>query len=336
MSPPRSTHGVDDATADDAGEVRAASRTKNVLAWLLDGDPAIVWQTRRDLMNASPSSVARSRARVRREGWGARLLGARDVGGTWGGGLYVPKWTSTFYTLQLLAQLGVTRDQRCHQSCLMLLDLRVQPDGTVRLWSSPKSDPCVAGMLVTTCLGLGVSDARIGLVVDRLLDEQMADGGWNCRGDATHASFHSTVSVLEALGAFLEGHRAPAVARAAAAGREMLLEHRLFRSHRTGRVVSAAFTRFSFPPRWKYDVLRALDHFRAVNAPWDERLADAVALVERRRGVDGRWKLQNRHPGATHFELEAVGAPSRWNTLRASRVLAWVAQGPGGRPRRAT
>jgi hypothetical protein len=327
------TRGVGDATAALARDVRAASGAREVLAWLLDGDPAIVWQTRRDLTNASPPSVARVRARVRREGWGARLLAARELDGTWGGGLYTPKWTSTFYTLQLLAQLGVTNEERCRDSCLMLLDRGVQADGTVRLWSSPRPDTCVAGMLVATCLGLGVSDARIGLVVDRLLDEQMADGGWNCRDDATHASFHSTVSVLEALGAFLERHRAPAVARAAAAGREMLLEHRLFRSHRTGRVVSEAFTRFSFPPRWKYDVLRGLDHFRAVNAPWDERLGDAVALVERRRSVDGRWKLQNRHPGAAHFELEAVGAPSRWNTLRALRVLAWVARRRGSSAR---
>jgi hypothetical protein len=170
-------------------------------------------------------------------------------------------------------------------------------------------------------------DRRTRRMLEWLLGEQMKDGGWNCeraRG-ATHSSLHTTLSTLEALGAWQRTSAARGdVEAAAAAGRRFLLEHRLYRSHRTGEVISPSFTRFSFPPRWKFDVLRALDYFRLIDAPWDDRLTDSVALLERRCGRDGRVKLQNRHSGRTWFELETVGKPSRWNTLRALRVQRWV------------
>jgi hypothetical protein len=173
----------------------------------------------------------------------------------------------------------------------------------------------------------GIEDPRRERLVDYLLGEQMRDGGWNCLRyqGATHSSFHTTINVLEGLRDYVEaaGPRRREAASAEAAGREFLLKHRLYRSHRTGRVVNDAFTRFSFPPRWHHDVLRALDYFRASGARRDDRLEDPIAVVERRRRSDGRWILQNRHPGATFFEMERVGVPSRWNTLRALRVLRW-------------
>ena len=140
-----------------------------------------------------------------------------------------------------------------------------------------------------------------------------------------HSSFHTTINVLEGLREYvdLNGSQAATVVKAEARAREFLLAHRLYRSHRTNDVVKPAFARFSFPPRWHHDVLRALDYFRASNAPYDARLEDPVGVVLRKRRADGRWVLQNRHPGKTFFELEQVGKPSRWNTLRALRVLAW-------------
>jgi hypothetical protein len=170
--------------------------------------------------------------------------------------------------------------------------------------------------------------------VDRLaahvIEQQMADGGWNCRampgyGGATHGSSHTTISALEALLAYqrLRPTRAAAARQAQARGREFLLVHRLFRSHRTGEVSKAEFLRFAFPPRWHYDVLRGLDWFRDANAPRDDRLSDAIAVVEERRRPDGRWLLPRGFPGKVFFDLETAGEPSRWNTLRALRVLRW-------------
>jgi hypothetical protein len=170
-------------------------------------------------------------------------------------------------------------------------------------------------------------DDRLDTVADHLLSVQMDDGGWNCRRPrgATHSSVHTTISALEGLRFYetVRCRKLKAVRAAQARGREFLLEHRLFRSHRTGEVINPAFTRFAFPPRWHYDVLRALDYFQAVNAPRDPRLEDAIELVRRGQREDGRWTLQHTYAGKTWFDLERRGAPSRWNTLRALRVLAW-------------
>lgn len=89
-------------------------------------------------------------------------------------------------------------------------------------------------------------------------------------------------------------------------------------------MVKASWLQCSFPVRWHYDVLRALDYFRASGAPPDPRMTEAIDIVRSTRQSDGRWLLENSHPGAVHFELEdGDDRPSRWNTLRAMRVLAW-------------
>jgi hypothetical protein len=172
-----------------------------------------------------------------------------------------------------------------------------------------------------------VEDSRIEHLVGYLLSEQMRDGGWNCQRDrgAVHSSFHTTINVLEGLREYVEsgGPRAAEVECAEARAREFFLVHQLYCSHRTGAVANPAFTRFSFPPRWHHDVLRTLDYFRACKAPPDDRLGKAVDLLSRKQKKDGRWALQNRHPGRTFFELEQIGRPSRWNTLRALRVREW-------------
>jgi hypothetical protein len=169
-------------------------------------------------------------------------------------------------------------------------------------------------------------DPRLDTIADHLLQQQMPDGGWNCQrpSGATHGSVHTTISALEGLRHYeLHRRRDHAAVRAQRRGREFLLAHRLFRSHRTGEIINPLFTRFAFPPRWHYDILRALDYFQAVDAPRDRRLTDAIEIVYRSRGADGRWLLPHSYKGKTFFELETRGAPSRWNTLRALRVLKW-------------
>jgi len=170
-------------------------------------------------------------------------------------------------------------------------------------------------------------DARLDAVAHHLLDQQMPDGGWNCRRrfGATHSSVNTTILALEGLRLYElhRRHRLKQVRAAQRRGREFLLMHRLFRSDRTGEIIKPVFIRFAFPPRWHYDILRALDYFQAVDAARDPRLADAIEIVERTRQDDGRWTLQNAYKGKTYFEMERLGAPSRWNTLRALRVLKW-------------
>ena len=299
-----------------------------VIAWLLAGDPAIRWQTLRDLVEAPERIIERDRRRISRDGWGARLLAKQDPQGTWARGLYTPKWISTTYTMLLLRDFGLAPSNRqARRACALLLDGGMQRDGGINYGWRGRSETCISGMVLSLLSYFGSKDDRVDTVGEHLLRQQMSDGGWNCQRDfgATHSSVHTTISVLEGLRCYELQHRrhVRAVRAAQRRGREFLLAHRLFRSHRTGTVINPVFVRFAFPPRWHYDVLRALDYFQAVHAPRDRRLAEAIDLVRGCCGDDGRWTLQHAYRGKTYFELERLGAPSRWNTLRALRVLKW-------------
>ena len=302
-----------------------------VLDWLLDGDPAIRWQALRDLKGASEVSVRREQKRVAETGWGARLLELQDPDGRWAGGIYTPKWTSTTYTMLLLRSLGLAPGHpQAMRACRLLLDEGCWTDGGINYWRrwQKTSETCVSGMVLAMVCWFGLDDPRVDRLAEHVVEQQMADGGWNCRampgyGGATHGSFHTTISALEGLMEWRKFRGRPEPCPACARGREFLLVHRMFRSHRTGKVANPAFTRFSFPPRWHYDVLRGLDYFRESGAERDARLEDAIELVRSKKKPDGRWHLQNRYPGRTFFEMEEPGAPSRWNTLRALRILRW-------------
>lgn len=300
----------------------------SVLDWLLEGDPAIRWQTLRDLTNVKKTEIEAAQKEVGTKGWGKKLLDHQDKGGTWAGKLYSPKWISTTYTMLLLRDLGLqASNPQAQVGCAQLLDGGFYKDGGINY--SPKtlycSELCITGMVLSILSHFRYPDERVKSLADHLLREQLNDGGWNCfkyRG-ATHSSFHTTISVLEGLRNFTEfrPHRAKEIWVAQERGREFLLLHRLFRSHRTGKVVDSRMTRFFFPPRWHYDILRSLDYFQSVEAPFDERMNDALEIVIQRQQEDGRWLLPAGYPGRTFFELEEVGEPSRWNTLRALRVL---------------
>jgi hypothetical protein len=297
-----------------------------VIDWLLAGDAAIRWQTLRDLAGASERAWQREQSRVATSGWGARLLALQDADGRWAGGVYTPKWTSTTYTLLLLRDMGLAPgNAQAVRACRLLLDEGFWSDGGINLFprSWKRSETCVTAMVLSIARWFGVDDPRMEQVAEYLLSAQMPDGGWNCRatpgfGGATHGSFHTTILALEALLGW------PGGAQARARGEEFLLVHRLFRSHRTGEVAKGDFTRFHFPPRWHYDVLRGLDYFRAAGAQRDARLEDALELAGARRQGDGRWHLASGYRGKVFFEMEEAGQASRWNTMRALRVLRWA------------
>ena len=286
----------------------------------------------RDILGAKRSTVEREQRKVENDGWGARLLAHQGTDGMWAGGMYTPKWTSTHYTLLALRDIGVPGDNaQCRRGCALILERGLQPDGGISYPTRPsdkrRGEACISGMSLSILSYFEMDDDRVDAVADYALNEQMSDGGWNCRRPrgATHSSMNTTISMLEGLRHYeLFRRRKRSDVRAAMQrGREFLLAHQLFRSHRTGAVIKTEFTRFVFPPRWHYDVLRALDHFREVDAPRDERLADGIAMVEARRDKDGLWPLTYKYHGKGFFDMEQLGKPSRWNTLRALRVLRW-------------
>jgi len=295
--------------------------------WLMEGDPAVRWQVMADLLDAPADDVAAERDRVATQGWGARLLAAQDPDGLWAGALYSPKWTSTTYTLLLLLRLGLRPgDERALAGCHQLWASARWYDGGLTFAKSIREpETCITGMLVALSAYFAVADERLNQAVEWLLDQQLADGGWNCetiRSGSQHGSFHTSITVLEALGTYARAGGSIEVDPALSTGQRFFLDHRLSHSHRTGQVVDAAFTRYPFPPQWHFDNLRGLEHFRAVGAPRDERLAESIEALRRARRPDGTWPFYRAWPGRQWFAMESRG-PSRWTTLRALRVLRW-------------
>lgn len=302
-----------------------------VVDWLVAGDPAIRWQTQRDLLNADREVWEATRAEVGRTGWGKQLLGFQDPGGTWGGGLYGPKWTSTTYTLLLLRRLGLSPSHpQAIDGCLKLLEGANWIDGGVCLFTGQQlAERCVNGMVLQLMTYFDVEDLRADSILGMLLDATMVDGGWNCedfRG-ATHSSFHTTVSVLEGLVEWRRRTGRSDADTAIASGHEFMYRHQLYLAHRTGDVIDEAWLTFHFPPRWHYDVLRGLEHLCDAGAATDERAARAIELVRTKRRTDGRWNKGSQYSGRTFFALEPERGPGRWNTLRALRVLNWWQNG---------
>jgi hypothetical protein len=299
------------------------------IQWLLAGDPAIRWQAQHDLLSEPANVYEKERAKVATEGWGARLLAYQEADGRWAKGIYGPKWLGTTYTLLTLRHFGLPPSHpQALKGCAHFFFRGMEKDGGLNLFRSfHHSETCVNGMLLALLSYFRYPDERIHSVVEFLFREQMPDGGWNCESiqGATHASFHTTISVLEGLAEYANTYpqAAFAVKEAATKAHEFLLVHRLYHSHRTGQVADPALTRMCFPPRWHYDFIRALDYFRLVDAPKDERLRDALALLYQKQRADDRWILNSPWAGRTYFEMEKTGEPSRWNTLRALRVLKW-------------
>ena len=310
-----------------------------VLDWLLDSDPAIRWQVLRDLIHAPAEVVAAERARVAIAGWGARLLALQGEDGLWAGGACFPAegwrrdespgqpWTSTLPTLQLLRDLGIDpRSDRVRRAVALVRE-RCRWEHAGQPFFSGEVEPCINGRAVT----LGTYfEQEVDGVVARLLDEQLEDGGWNCEVEngSVRSSFATTINVLEGLLAHerATGGSAESVA-ARRRGEEYLLARGLMRRKSTGEVVNPSWLRFSFPIRWHYDVLRALEYFRSVGDLPDSRMGEAIDLLRSKQQPDGAWLLENTHPGKIHFALEdGDHQPSRWNTLRALRVLSWYEQ----------
>jgi hypothetical protein len=293
--------------------------------WLLEGDPAIRWQVQRYLLDAPEKVWQEEQALVATEGWGARLLAERGDDGRWTKGLYTPKWISTTYTLLQLWRMGLpSYDPEAVASTQLLLDKPVWIFGE---GEKAHRGECVAGFGLSLSSWFTINGEQRERLVEEILERQLNDGGWNCRarGPSTHSSFHTTMNVLEGLREYClsGGEQAANVEAAEARGREFFCEHHLYRSHRTGRIPDERMTRLPFPPRWHHDILRGLDYFRAAGADRDPRLEDPIKVLVGHRRKSGRWPIHQNYAGQVWFTMETGRQPSRWNTLRALRVLRW-------------
>ncbi len=303
-----------------------------VIDWLLDADPSIRWQVMRDLTDEPAEIIGAERSRIATEGWGLHLLARQAPDGRWGERPWSLDYTDTFHVLDLLRRLGLDpASPQARRAVDLVLEHVVwrggAPDETP--WADNRFfegevEPCINGNVVATGAYFGVDMTPL---VDRLLGEQLADGGWNCEVErgATVSSFGTTINVLEGL---LEHERtiggSAEVQAARQAGEAYLLERRLFRGKSSGDVIDHDWLLFSFPPWWHYDVLRGLDYLRSTGERPDPRIDEAIGLLRSKQRPDGTWLLENTHEGDAAVAMEeGDGHPSRWNTLRALRVLRW-------------
>jgi len=303
---------------------------EEIIVWLLEGDPAIQYQTRRDLLHEDPAALADLRNRITEEGWGRAFLERQQLDGHWGRWFYQPKWTSSHYTLLDLRNLCIASTPEIMKALDLILETALSSDGGVNPAKGiEQSDVCVNGMFLNYACYFGIGEGKLKSIIDFVLSQQLPDGGFNCRlnrSGAKHSSMHSTLSVLEGIHEYIAAgyaYRADELKKLESEGQQFLLRHRLYKSDHTGAIIHPSFLKLVYPPRWHYNILRALDYFQNAGYPYDERLQDALDILKEKRLLDGRWKTQAHHTGEVHFMMEEAGKPSRWNTLKCLRVLEY-------------
>ncbi|HYE84671.1 MAG TPA: hypothetical protein VEG39_21220 [Clostridia bacterium] len=301
-----------------------------IIEWLLhDSDPSIMYQAQRDLLKKPDKEIQEYQMQIAQKGWGKALLDKRNDNGHWGNGIYNPKWTCTHYVLYELVQLEIEKsNDKCRQSAELLLTYPVGRDGGINYARTVEySDVCINGMILTITSYFNIHSPGINEIIDYLLKVQMKDGGWNCEyfHGARHSSLHTTISVIEGLRTCLDNsytYQNKAIEEALQRSIEFILKHQLFKSETTGEVIKDEFLKYFYPIRWKYDILRCLDLFRKYKVQYEKRMDEALERLGKSCNRNGRWKACSQ-AGKTYYTMEKQGTESKWNTLRALRVLMY-------------
>lgn len=300
----------------------------STIDWLLEGDVSIQYLTKKYLLSEDKKKLEKLRKRIATEGWGKTFLDQRKETGHWGVDFYLPKWISSHYTLLDLRYLEIEPVAPIQETIQLILENCTHSDGSINESRAPRpGDICVNGMFLNYATFFRTSEMDLKSIVDYLVDNIMPDGGFNCeaqRSGSVHSSMHATISVLEGIWEFFKAgyqYRREELEKAKKRAEEFLLMHRLFKSDNTGEIIDKRWTMLSFPSRWRYDILRALLYFADSGTLYDPRMADAIEILLSKQRKDGTWPVQAKHPGKVHYDMEKTGGPSRFNTLRAMRVL---------------
>jgi len=305
--------------------------TNKVIDWLLQGDVVIQYQTHRDILESDIKVLNALNSRIQFEGWGKQFFNGRHIKIQSGRGFYQPKWINSHYTLLDLKNMGITPDiKEIKDTLSAIFKYEKGQDGGINPSSFIKqSDVCINGMVLNYASYFRVKESDLHSIVDFILLQHMNDGGFNCRLNrkgAIHSSLHSTISVIEGILEYSKygyKYRLAELLEVEIQSREFILQHKLFKSDKTGEIIDNRMLLLSYPTRWRYDVLRALDYFQFAKVPYDSRMGEAIDVIKKHQSADGTWPMQIRHAGEVLFEIEEVGEPSRWNTLRALRILKY-------------
>jgi len=300
----------------------------NLIQWLLEGDVSIQFQVYRDLLNEERPDLQK---RIEFEGFGKRLLLKQQPDGHWGGGYYHYKWINTHYTLLEIRRLNMIPNKNVLRITNTIVDDYKTNDGGItpnpQVWEF--SDVCINGMSLFFMCHFKIDQEKLISVVDFIISQQLPDGGFNCNYNykkygAKHSSLHSTVSLIEGMNEYIDNgytYKVDVLRKIRVEAIEFIMMHKLYLSDRTGDIINKNFLMLSYPPRWKYDILRALEALMNAGIDYDERMKDALCVILGKRRKDGTWPVQHKHAGKVHFDMEKTGGPSRWNTLRVFRVL---------------
>lgn len=292
-----------------------------IIDWLLEGDVSIQYQTKRDLLDQDDENLQKQ---ISERGFGRRFLQEKHNNGYLGRRIYSPKWTSLHYVLFDLLWIEIHPDNEIYkQNVLYLID---------KMWYKGKDnkylrqqDLCVSAMILHMAVYCNIQDGRLKEIVDYILTSQFPDGGWNCEHErgAHKSSLHTTLSVLEAFHIYHKNnytYRLSEIQKQVKEAEDFILRKELYKSERTGELIKKAFLQFPFPCRWKYDYLRALDYFRRSKHSYDPRMKDALKKLKKAH-KNGYFYRYSKYPGLLYFSMEDSPKGSRWNTLRALRVL---------------
>lgn len=299
---------------------------KTLIDWLVEGDVSIQYQTQRDLLDSDRIQLQK---KIANQGWGAELLAKRNKNGHWGRGFYQPKWISTHYTLLDLRNLNIAVNIReIHQTLALIFRHEKGGDGGINPGKTiNNSDACINGMVLNYASYFNVQEKDLVSLIDFLLSQQLSDGGFNCqynRKGAVHSSLHTTLSIAEGIHEYLKNgytYKKAELTKIQADCHEFILRHRLYKSDKTGEIINKKFLMLPYPPRWYYDILKALDYFQYAGLAYDSRMDGAIEVILKKQRKDGKWPIQAKHPGQTHFDMEQAGTASRWNTLRVLRIF---------------
>ena len=301
---------------------------QKIIDWLEDSDPVIRFRLHRDFLHSDPATLKAIRQSIATEGWGKAFLDHRNENKHWGLAYYLPKFTSTHYTLLSLRMIHYPQnDPRVLETVNMILDQNIGKGGGITAsFKYPTSEVCITGMFLNCAAYFKAPEEKLKSIIDYLISTQLKDGGFNCRyahKHTHHSSVHTTLSVCEGLWEFEKNgytYRLEDVRQKRKEGEEFLLCHKLFKSDKTDHIISEGFLAMHWPYHWYYDVTRALEYFVKSDHPFDSRMDEALDwLVSKRK--NGLWPLSPRRNGQYFFTMEKVSQKSKINTLRVLAIL---------------
>jgi hypothetical protein len=309
-------------------------KSDSVIEWLSeDEQPSVKYLTLVHLLGKTVKDreVRRAREAVTQRGWAADILSKQQRDGWWvsAKSLSRPKYTATYWMLQILSDLGATKkDSRIAKSCELWVKRFAKRDGGFAYDRARVSEMCITASTAKSLIQFGYSDhPRVKTAIQWLIKDQKENGGWRCGWRPGVIDGWEPMSLFANLP---KQKWTRSIKCAVERGAEFYLAREM---HREGKPYGPWY-RFHYPIHYYYDILVGLDFMTTLGFGDDRRLKFAISILKEKRRQDGKWNLDAIHPDLegriaelyarrppTPFSLEHVGQPSKMITFLALKVL---------------